>query len=69
MIYKVTAKGKLSDIHAALNDAFFGQWHIEEISRPDRKGITTLMVKSPVTITCVVEPITGIELKFNNLAA
>lgn len=64
MIYKVTAKGKLSEIRAALNDAFFGQWVIKSITRPNSKGITTIDVASPVTITCVVEPITGIELKF-----
>jgi hypothetical protein len=63
MIYKVTAQGSLREINIALHDAFFGQYNITHISRPDRNKKVTIEVLSPVSITCVVEPITGIELK------
>jgi hypothetical protein len=63
MIYKVTAQGSLKEINIALHDAFFGQYNITHISRPDRNKKVIIEVLSPVSITCVVEPITGIELK------
>jgi len=62
MIYKVTAQGNLQEIHHALHDAFFGQFNIKHISQ--RKGKVIMEILSPVSITCIVEPIIGIELKF-----
>lgn len=63
MIYKVTAQGNLKEIHQALADAFFGQFDIRHISRPDHRGKVVIEVLSPVTVTCMIEPITGIELR------
>jgi hypothetical protein len=69
MIYKVTAKGSFRDIQVALNDAFFNEWDIQHITRRNSKGIVIIDVISTVSVTCIVEPIIGIELKFHNLTA
>lgn len=69
MIYKVTAKGSFQDIRIALNDAFFNEWDIRRITRRNKKGIVTIDVISPVTVTCIVEPIIGIELKYLGMKA
>lgn len=69
MIYKVTAKGSFREIRVALNDAFFNEWNIQHITRRNKKGIVIIDVISSVTVTCIVEPIIGIELKFSVMKA